>query len=186
MALDRRDHLRPVQRQEFWWLRRAASPLVEMSLDAPNQDLSKCPLHGRQFLRLGRVSIGLAEMRNFSVRKLQPTVARRTASNIVEIAFVEGQRLEVFDPRRIRETPNLRNELTLLQRLDFTIPGHESLAVHRHLDDAGHGNFALACGYDTSHRLAHLQLSEVDAVQGDGWPEKRKRIGNRGRDDQDA
>src|SRR4029453_6427492 len=173
MALDRRDHLRPVERQELWWLRRAASPLVEMSLDAPNHDLSKCPLHGRQFLRPGRVSIGLVKLRHFSVRELQPTVARRAASNVVEIALVEGQTFEVVDPRRIRETSNLRHELALLQRLDFTIPGNESLAVHRHFHDAGYGDFPLVSRHDSSNRLAHLQLSEVDAAQGDGRLEKR-------------
>jgi hypothetical protein len=37
----------------------------------------------------------------------------------------------------------------------------------------------LPAEYDTSHRLARLQLSEVDAVQRDGRPEKRKRVDNR-------
>src|SRR5262245_7439574 len=182
MALDRRDHLRPVQCQEFWRLRCAVSSLVEMSLYAPNHDLSKGPLHGRQFPRPRLVSVGPVELRNFSVRKLQPTVAGRTASDVVEIAIIERQVLEVFHLWRIRETPDLRNVLALLQRLDFAIPGHESLAVHRHLHDAGHGDFALACRSDTSHRFAHLQLSEVGAAQGDGRPEKRKRVGNRGGD----
>src|SRR5262245_5666455 len=186
MALDRRGHLRPVQCQEFWWLRRCVSPLIEMTLDALNHDLPKGPLHGRQFLRPGRLSIRLVELRHFGVGKFQPTISRRAAANVVEIALVESQMLEVFDPRRLRETPNLGDELALLQRLDFTIPGHESLAVHRHLHDASHGDFALASGYDASHRLAHLQLLEVDIAQGDSRPEKGKWIGNRGRDYQGA
>src|SRR6185295_1598663 len=103
MAIDRRGHLRPVERKEFWRLRRSVSALQVASLDAPNHDLSKSPLHGSQFLRAGRASIGLVQVRNFSVRKLQPTVPRRAAPNVVEVALVEGQTFEVFDPRRIRE-----------------------------------------------------------------------------------
>ena len=147
----------------------------DVRFDPFEHDLPESRFNRRSPLRAVLADCVLKDV-DFSGAEFEGAFAWPAVLDVIEVARLDGQRVEVLEAHWSRDAPDRLDVRGLFQHLDTANPRDEPVAADLHRDRREHRDVVILGRHDACDVAAAVQPLSLVRIQRDRWFEERKRI----------